>query len=356
MPLPRPRFAKRSGGNRSAVTLLSAFRKPAFRHRRSPIWNIAIVDIHSCQGYKVGHNPKILKNGGRMIKLSTFVCQFLVAGLVLAQTSTSELSGTVRDPGGAVVPGARVTLTNEATGITYQQSTTGAGLYNFPALPVGSYTVTVEAPGFKTAKLTKNTVVVNTPLSLDVALEVGQFSEVVSVEIQTETLQTTNATIGNVVTSKAVTELPLNGRNPLTLLVLEPGVVQRSSGAAGSGIHINGSRDRAYNVTIDGIEANESSVPNPTSNLYRLTPDNIQEYKVTTSNQTPEEGRNSGASISVATRAGSNSFHGTAFWFLRNTALNANEFYANAQGSAKPDIKMNQFGVEVGGPAQRNKP
>ena len=130
-----------------------------------------------------------------MIKLSTFVCQFLVAGLVLAQTSTSELSGTVRDPGGAVVPGARVTLTNEATGITYQQSTTGAGLYNFPALPVGSYTVTVEAPGFKTAKLTKNTVVVNTPLSLDVALEVGQFSEVVSVEIQTETLQTTNATI-----------------------------------------------------------------------------------------------------------------------------------------------------------------
>jgi len=147
----------------------------------------------------------------------------------------------------------------------------------------------------------------------------------------------------------------LNGRNPLTLLTLEPGVVQRSAGGAGSGIHVKGSRDRAYNVTIDGIEANESSVPNPVSNLYRLTPDNIQEYKVTTSNQTPEEGRNSGASISVATRSGSNDFHGTTYWFLRNTTLNSNEFYANAQGTQKPDIKMNQFGAEVGGPIQRNK-
>src|SRR5207249_7949802 len=179
--------------------------------------------------------------------------------------------------------------------------------------------------------------------------------DVISVEASAELLQTTNATVGNVVTSKEVTELPLNGRNPLGLLVLEPGVIQRSAGGAGSGIHVNGSRDRAYNVTIDGIEANESTVPNPVSNLYRLTPDNIQEFKVTTSNQTPEEGRNSGASISVATRSGSNTFHGTAYEFLRNTALNSNEFYANAQGTEKPDIKMNQFGAELGAPVQRNK-
>ncbi|PYS37826.1 MAG: TonB-dependent receptor [Acidobacteria bacterium] len=285
----------------------------------------------------------------------TFVCLLLLTSLAMAQTSTSEISGTVRDSSGAVVPNASVTLTNEATGVTYKQSTTNAGLYNFPALPVGSYTVTVEATGFKTTKLTKNTLVVNTPLSVDVTLEIGQITEIVSVEAEVATLQTTNATIGNVVTSKAATELPLNGRNPLTLITLEPGVVQRSQGGAGSGLHVNGSRDRAYNVTIDGIEANESSVPNPTANLYRLTPDNIQEYKVTTSNQTPEEGRNSGASISVATRSGSNGFHGTAFWFLRNTALNANEFFANAQGTRKPDIKMNQFGGELGGPIQRNK-
>src|SRR6516164_1396835 len=284
-----------------------------------------------------------------------FFCLFLVTAGAAAQTSTSEISGTVRDATGAVVAGANVTLTNEATGITYTQTTTNAGLYNFAALPVGSYTVTVEAPDFKKTQLTKNTLAVNTPLTVDVTLEIGQRTEIVSVEAQAERLQTTNATVGNVVTEKAATELPLNGRNPLTLLVLEPGVVQRSAGGAGSGIHVNGSRDRAYNVTIDGIEANESSVPNPTSNLYRLTPDNIQEYKVTTSNQTPEEGRNSGASVSVATRAGSNAFHGTAFWFFRNTDLNANEFFANQNGTPKPDIKMNQYGAEIGGPIKRNK-
>src|SRR5712671_27142 len=279
----------------------------------------------------------------------------LAAAFGLAQTSTSELSGTVRDNTGAVVPGAGVTLTNEQTGVTYKQRTTDSGLYSFPALPVGSYTVTVEVQGFKTARLTKNTLVVNTPLAVDVTLEVGQIIDVVMVEARGDLLQTSNATIGNVVTSKEVTELPLNGRNPLTLLVLEPGVVQRSSGGAGSGVHVNGSRDRAYNVTIDGIEANESTVPNPVSNLYRLTPDNIQEFKVTTSNPTAEEGRNSGANINVATRSGRNAFHGTLFEFFRNTVLNSNEFYANAQTGAKPDIKMNQYGAELSGPIRRNK-
>src|SRR5207302_7273449 len=136
-------------------------------------------------------------------------------------------------------------------------------------------------------------------------------------------------------------------------LTLEPVVVHRPSSASGSGIHVNGSRDRAYNVTIDGIEANESTVPNPLSNLYRLTPDNVQEYKVTTSNPTAEEGRNSGANINVATRSGQNAFHGTLFEFLRNTALNSSEFFANAQGNPKPEIHMNQFGGQVSGPIIR---
>src|SRR2546427_2265449 len=160
---------------------------------------------------------------------------------------------------------------------------------------------------------------VGEPLTVDGALEIGQVSETVTVSGGTEQLQTENATIGNVVEQKAIEALPLNGRNPLTLLTLEPRVVQRSAGAAGSGVHVNGSRDRAFNVTIDGIEANESTVPNPLSNLYRLTPDNVQEYKVTTSNPTPEEGRNSGANIAVATRSGQNEFHATLFEFFRNT-------------------------------------
>ena len=286
----------------------------------------------------------------------TLLVVLFTAVAAFSQTSTSEITGTVRDTSGAVVPGAVVTATNEATGINYRQATTQAGLFAFPALPAGTYTITAEKTGFRTSKKSGNLLVVGTPLTVDLMLEVGQASETVTVASTAAALQTENATVGNVVNEQAIKELPLNGRNPLNLLVLEPGVVQRSAGASGdSGIHVNGSRDRAFNVTIDGIEANESTVPNPLSNLYRMTPDNVQEYKVTTSNPTAEEGRNSGANISVATRSGSNDLHGTMFEFFRNTDLNANEFYANAQGVAKPQIKMNQFGGQVGGPIIRNK-
>ncbi|HEU5236862.1 MAG TPA: TonB-dependent receptor, partial [Pyrinomonadaceae bacterium] len=268
---------------------------------------------------------------------------------------TSNISGTIKDSGGAVIPGATVTAKNEATGVTYTQTTTDSGLYSFSSLPVGDYTITVEKQGFKTLQKTNNSLRVGEPLVVDGALEVGSVSETVTVQSGAEQLQTANATIGNVVEQKAIEALPLNGRNPLTLLLLEPGVVQRSFGGAGSGVHVNGARDRAYNVTIDGIEANESSVPNPVSNLYRITPDNIQEYKVTTNNATAEEGRNSGASISIATRAGTSEFHGTGFFFLRNEALNSNEWYQVALKNPKPLIRMQQFGYEMSGPIKKNK-
>jgi hypothetical protein len=275
--------------------------------------------------------------------------------VAVAQTSTSRITGRVVDTKQASIPGANVTITNEATGLSQTQTTTEAGVYAFEALPVGNYSVTVEQAGFKKFLKTGNHLEVNNPLTVDVNLEIGQVSEVVTVQGGPEQLQTANATIGNVVEQKAIETLPLNGRNPLTLLLLEPGVVQRSFGGAGSGVHVNGSRDRAYNVTIDGIEANESSVPNPVSNLYRINPDNVQEFKVTTNNATAEEGRNSGASISIATRSGTADFHGTGFYFLRNEALNANEFYANAQRAPKPLIRLGQFGFEMGGPALPNK-
>lgn len=274
---------------------------------------------------------------------------------VLSQTGTSNITGTIRDSNGAAVPGATVTAKNDATGVTSTQTTTDSGLYSFASLPVGVYTITVEKQGFKTLQKTNNSLRVGEPLSVDGALEIGQVSETVTITGGPEQLQNSNATLGNVVEQKAIEALPLNGRNPLTLLLLEPGVVQRSFGGAGSGVHVNGARDRAYNVTIDGIEANESSVPNPVSNLYRITPDNIQEYKVTTNNATAEEGRNSGASVSIATRAGTSEFHGTGFFFLRNEALNSNEWYQNANKNPKPLIRMEQFGYEMSGPIEKNK-
>jgi hypothetical protein len=286
---------------------------------------------------------------------STLILLAIAATVAVAQTGTSRITGRVVDAKQASIAGASVTITNEATGLTQTQTTTEAGVYSFDSLPVGNYTITVEQGGFKKFQSTGNQLEVNTPLTVDAALEIGQVSEVVTVQGGAEQLQTANATIGNVVEQKAIETLPLNGRNPLTLLLLEPGVVQRSFGGAGSGVHVNGARDRAYNVTIDGIEANESSVPNPVSNLYRISPDNVQEFKVTTNNATAEEGRNSGASISIATRSGTSEFHGTGFIFFRNEALNSNDWYANAQKGPKPLIRMGQYGFEMGGPIKKNK-
>ena len=277
----------------------------------------------------------------------------LLAGCLASfgQTSTTQFSGTVTDSSGSLVPAATVTATNEATGLKYTLTTTGAGLYAFPSIPVGSYTLSIEKTGFKRYALTKIVLQINTPATVDATLDIGSAAETVQVEATAETLQTNNATLGNVVEHKAIEALPLNGRNPLNLLIYEPGVVQRSGGS----ISVNGSRIGAVNVTIDGIEANESTNPNPVNNIFRLNPDNVQEFKVTTSNPSAEEGRNSGANVSVATRSGTNQFHGTAFEFFRNTALNANEFYSKAQGLEKPIIKLNQYGFEYGGPIRKNK-
>lgn len=276
---------------------------------------------------------------------------FLAPALVFGQTSTTQLSGTVTDSTGATVPGASVVATNESTGLKFTLTTTDAGLYAFPSIPVGSYSLMVEKTGFKRFQLTKIVLQINTPATVNARLDIGAATETIQVEATAEALQTSGATLGNVIERKAIEALPLNGRNPLNLLIYEPGVVQRSGGT----VSVNGSRTGAVNVTIDGIEANESTNPNPVNNIFRLNPDNVQEFKVTTSNPSAEEGRNSGANISVATRGGTNQFHGTVFEFFRNTALNSNEFYSKAQGLEKPIIKLNQYGFELGGPIKKNK-
>src|SRR6185503_10104666 len=189
----------------------------------------------------------------------------LCAATAQAQTGTSSISGRVVDAKEALLAGAVVTLTNEATRVTHTQNTSESGVYAFNSLPPGNYTITVEATGFKTFNSTGNVLTVGSPLVVNVSMEVGQPTERVDVTASFERLETTSAMLGGVVDRKAITELPLNGRNPLNLIVLEPGLVQRTTGGAGSGTHVFGSRDRAHNVTIDGIDANESSVPNPQS-------------------------------------------------------------------------------------------
>ncbi len=288
----------------------------------------------------------ILKRIARVLALTT-----VILCAAFAQTSTSELTGTVTDASGGVVPGATVTAIQEATGAISKQVTSGAGVYAFASMPVGSYTVTAEAPGFKTERRTGVTLVVQTPTNMDFKLQVGNATEVVSVQAEAPPVDTTNATLGDVINHRSVEQLPLNGRNPLNLVTLQAGVVQTSGG----NVNINGSRAAATNVTIDGIDANESTNPSITNNIYRLNPDNVQEFKVTTSNPTAEEGRNSGANVEIATRSGTNQFHGTLYEFFRNTDLNAAEFFDNANGTPKQQLKMNQYGVEFAGPIQHNK-
>jgi hypothetical protein len=285
----------------------------------------------------------------------------VAAGTTVAQTSTGQISGTVQDQTGAMVPGAKVVVKNEATSATYETQTTSAGAFAVASLLPGEYTVTVTASGFQTFQSVKNVVSVGGTVVVNATMQIGAQTSVVTVESTYERLDTANAMLSGVVSRKEIVELPLNGRNPLNLIVFEPGLIQRSSGAAGSGTHVFGSRDRAHNVTIDGIDANESSVPNPQSNIHRLTPDNVQEYRVVTHNATAEFGRNSGANVAISTRAGTNEFHGDLFYFHRNTALNSHEFFAKADAQLsgtvpeKPVILLHQFGGDIGGPIVKNR-
>jgi hypothetical protein len=286
----------------------------------------------------------------RKVLLLLTVCCLSVT-VSLAQTSTTTLSGTVYDPSGAVVGGADVSVTNDSTGVVYRSVTNEVGLYSFAAMTAGSYTVSVEIPGFKTAKRTAVTLNVGTPAVQNFTLEVGSTGETVSVEAAAMTVSTTSATLGNIIEHITITSLPLNGRNPLNLIVLEPGVVQTGS----TGVNVNGMRAQSGNVTIDGIEANEASNPTPVNNVFRINPDNVQEFKVTTSNPTAEEGRNAGLNVTMATRSGGNDFHFNLSESFRNTVLNANEAFANALNNPRTNIKSNQYSIDFEGPIKKGK-
>src|SRR6516162_9070651 len=281
---------------------------------------------------------------------------FLVTALSCVATlsfgqGTSTISGTVYDSTNAVVGGGDVTLLNESTGVKLTQVTNEVGLYSFPAIAAGTYTVTIEIPGFKTSKRTEITVNVGIPSVQNFTLEIGGAAETVSVEATALAVNTTSATIGNVIERVTIQALPLNGRNPLNLIVLEAGVVQTGS----TGVNVNGLRPQSGNVTIDGIEANEASNPTPVNNVFRIDPSNVQEFKLTTSNPTPEEGRNAGLNVAIATKSGGNEFHFMATEAFRNTVLNANESFANAQKNPRTFIQSNQYGFDVEGPIKKGK-
>ena len=287
----------------------------------------------------------------RRNSLVILVFLFLVASVVgsAAQGTTSRMVGTVVDSTGGVLPGATVTLTNDATGVSFTTITSGAGAYVFEAVQVGTYTVKIELQGFKTFTTTGNRVQIGGPTTVNATLEPGSISETVVVTATAETVQTsTSGNLGTVLEQRVIESLPIvgaRGRNPLDLVLTQPGVV--SGANTGGGTHVYGARDRSWNFTLDGIDTNETSAGGSNFSPLRANPDSLAEFKVLTGNQTAEYGRNSGGQVAMITRSGTNQLHGTGFYFRRQPSLNANEWEGNLINAPKEQFFQNIEGFRA---------
>jgi hypothetical protein len=260
----------------------------------------------------------------------------------------------VKDPQGNLVSGATVTLTDPAKNFTRTQQTNADGAYVFTAIPPGTYKLDVTAPGFKTASATDLVALVDTPTVRDVQLEVGAVSETVVVTSGAEAaINTSDASIGNSFERKRIVELPLNANNVVGLLSLQPGVTRDG--------FVNGGRADQSNITLDGVDVNEQQdgldivTDEAFASVLRVTRDSLQEFRVTTTNPNAEQGRSSGAQVSLITRSGSNDWHGSLFETHRNTVTTANDFFNNAAGVERPQLLRNIFGGSIGGPIKRDR-
>lgn len=276
----------------------------------------------------------------------------LSASGAFAQT-TGTILGTVTDSSGSVVPGVTITVTNEGTSATRMLTTDQVGLYRAELLPVGRYSVEVGKTGFKTTKVIGIQVDVQQTVRTDVLLQLGSLTETVDVTSAVPLLKTDTADVDAVVTQKEVVELPLNGRNFLQLATLVPGTISNAQidGVLGSGVVTNGADTNANDITLDGIENQDFLVPRIG---VKLSPDAINEFKVITADYSAEYGRAAGAIVSVVTKSGTNAFHGDAFEFVRNDAIDAHNYF-DAPGSKLPPFHQNQFGATFGGPIIKNK-
>ena len=286
-----------------------------------------------------------------VILCTLLVCLFCVS-LLWSQTATGRIIGTVSDPTGALIPGASITVTNVETQVTYQTMTNEQGDYQAPLLPIGAYTVTADMPGFQKAVTKPEKLEINQSLRVDIRMVVGARTEEIVVEEGIAHVETISATRGGSITSNQIASLPLNGRNTLDLALLAPGVIPSTVGGTTGTFSVNGGRQDSVTYLLDGGVNN-----NLLSNGFVLNPnpDMVEEFRILTSTYSAEYGRNAGGIVSVVTKSGTNTFHGTAYDYVRNDALNANAFFNNASGLPKDILKRHQFGGTVGGPILKNK-
>jgi hypothetical protein len=298
----------------------------------------------------------------------------LLAGSAFAQSGRSTVRGTVKDQQGNVVAGATVSLINEGKNFSRTQTTNEDGSYTFSAVPPDTYRVEVESGGFKRVSVAGVAALVDTPVDVDVQLEAGLATETVTVTAATEApLNTSDATLGTAFESRRISELPLNARNVVGLLSLQTGVTP--------GGYVSGARADQTNITLDGIDNNEQQrgldvvTDEAFAGVLRVTPDSLQEFRVTTTNPNADQGRSSGAQVSLVTKSGTNNFHGSLYEFHRNTVTTANDFFNNAAGrytandfavqtgaaragdprAPRPQLLRNVFGGSLGGPIKKDR-
>ena len=287
-----------------------------------------------------------------------------LAGSASAQVSTASINGVIRDPSGAVVPGATIVLTNVDTSVARTSTANSAGAYGFVSIPPGNYTIESTAKGFSSQKLGPFVLAVGQAATFDFALTVGTETPVVNVKAAAAQLDVSNASLGTVIATQQVNDLPLNGRNFTALLALTPGVVaistaQNGTNIAGGGFGsaiaigsdytfpaINGQSNRSDYFLTDGLP-NYAAI----NSTYAVAPiiDAIQEFKVVSHTDDAEFGSVLGGVVNVVTKSGTNELHGAAWDYLRNTAFDARNYFLPTS-QAKPFFHQNQFGGAIGGP------
>jgi len=287
---------------------------------------------------------------GALVLFSLLLPALFHPGVGWAQSST--VTGVIIDSTGGVIPGASVKAHNIGTGVDNAAVTNGAGVFRISAVP-GVYDIKVEKSGFKSDRFTAVTLTVDQVLTLNVTLQVGSVEQTVEVKGQTVApIDLESGEVSNIVEQSRVIDMPLITRDPYSLVLLSPGVIQ--SNAMG-GFSANGARERDNNFLLDGVDNNDSDVPGNASGLNPLTPDSTQEFRVITNNFSPEYGRNNGAIIDVITRSGTDQIHGDAYWFGRYDVTGARDFFNHQPDTPKNPYERNIFGASAGGPIRKDK-
>jgi hypothetical protein len=284
----------------------------------------------------------------------------LVSVPAYAQKITGTLRGTVTDPTGAVIPGAKVTVKNEDTGLTRSANTTSAGIYSFAELPVGSYRVEVEHAGFKAEVRSRIALNVADTRAVDVQLSTGDVTEVVTVEVPAVAVKTVGADVSGLVTGQEVRALPLNGRNFMQLTLLQPGVsgidgfntIDKGL-AGGSDVSVSGGSTTSNLWMVDG--ANNNDVGSNRTILVYPSVDAIEEFKIQRNNYGAEFGQAGGAQVNLVTRGGTNEYHGSSYYFARRDQWNSTDFFLKEAKQEKAPLKWDDFGGTFGGPILKDK-